>query len=65
MLERQKEQMGFIPNYQESTQSWAELLTDLKLHGLEESHLLEIGDDALCFQSALGKYFPTTHQQRF
>jgi hypothetical protein len=49
MLERQKEQMGFIPNYQESTQSWAELLTDLKLHGLEEPHLLEIGDDALCF----------------
>ncbi len=62
--EGKKELVGFVSGYRESAQSWAELLIDLKARGLADTPLLAIGDDALGFWSALGKVFPTTHQQR-
>ncbi len=62
--EGRKELIGFTSGYRESTQSWSELLVDLKARGLAHPPLLAIGDGALGFWSALGKVFPTTRQQR-
>ena len=62
--EGRKELIGFTSGYRESTQSWSELLIDLKARGLAHPPLLAIGDGALGFWSALGKVFPTTRQQR-
>lgn len=62
--EGKKELLCFSSGYRESTQSWAELLVDLKARGLGHAPLLAIGDGALGFWSALGKVFPTTRQQR-
>lgn len=62
--EGKKELVGFISGYRESTQSWHELLVDLKARGLATPPLLAIGDGALGFWAALGKAFPTTRQQR-
>ena len=62
--EGKKELVGFISGYRESTQSWRELLVDLKARGLAHPPLLAIGDGALGFWSALDKVFPTTRQQR-
>jgi putative transposase len=62
--EGKKELIGFSSGYRESTQSWGELLVDLKARGLTHPPLLAIGDGALGFWSALDKVFPTTRQQR-
>ena len=62
--EGKKELIGFSSGYRESTQSWWELLVDLKARGLAHPPLLAIGDGALGFWSALDKVFPTTRQQR-
>jgi transposase-like protein len=62
--EGKKELIGFTTGYRESTQSWHELLIDLKTKGLKKPPLLAVGDGALGFWSALDKAFPTTAKQR-
>jgi transposase-like protein len=47
----------------ESTQSWREVLLDLKSHGLQAPELA-IGDGALGFWAALEEVFPATRAQR-
>ena len=47
----------------ESTQSWREVLLQLKARGLQ-APVLAIGDGAMGFWSALEEIFPTTQQQR-
>lgn len=48
----------------ESTQSWRELLLDLKSRGLTEAPELGVGDGALGFWAALEEIFPKTRRQR-
>ena len=59
-----KELIGFEDGYRESTQSWRELLLDLKKRGLQTPPKLAIGDGALGFWSALGEVFGSTRHQR-
>ncbi len=48
----------------ESTQSWREVLLDLKARGLEQAPELAVGDGALGFWAALDEVFPSTRHQR-
>lgn len=48
----------------ESTQSWREVLLDLKARGLQEPPEVAVGDGALGFWAALEEVFPQTRQQR-
>ncbi len=48
----------------ESTQSWREVLLDLKKRGLEVPPKLAVGDGALGFWSALSEVYPGSRQQR-
>ena len=62
--EGKKELVGFTNGYRESTQSWRELLFDLKAKGLCVPPKLAVGDGAMGFWGALDQVFPTTRQQR-
>lgn len=62
--EGKKELVGFRDGYRESTQSWVELLLDLKARGLSVPPKLAIGDGAMGFWTALEKVWPTTRHQR-
>ncbi len=62
--EGKKELVGFVDGYRESTQSWRELLLDLKARGLAMAPKLATGDGALGFWKALREVFNTTSQQR-
>lgn len=57
-----KELVAVAPGYRESTESWAELLRDLKGRGLV-APALATGDGALGFWAALRDVFPTTREQ--
>ena len=46
------------------TQSWRELLLDLKRRGMKQEPKLAIGDGALGFWTALREVFATTREQR-
>jgi putative transposase len=59
-----KEVLGLADGYRESTQSWRELLLDLKRRGLTRDPELAIGDGALGFWAALHEVFGTTREQR-
>ena len=59
-----KERLGFQVGVRESTQSWHELLVDLKARGLTTAPELATGDGALGFWKALEKAFPSTRHQR-
>lgn len=59
-----KEVLGLTDGYRESTQSWRELLLDLKRRGLTRAPELAIGDGALGFWAALREVFGTTREQR-
>lgn len=48
----------------ESTQSWREVLLDLRVRGLQGGPLLAVGDGALGFWAALEEVFPGTRHQR-
>ncbi|MHB1391039.1 MAG: IS256 family transposase [Thermoleophilia bacterium] len=48
----------------ESTQSWREVLLDLRSRGLTAPALAAVGDGALGFWSALDEVFPATRHQR-
>ena len=59
-----KEVLGLTDGYLESTQSWRELLIDLKRRGLTRAPELAIGDGALGFWAALREVFGSTREQR-
>ena len=62
--EGKKELIGFQTGMRESTQSWKELLVDLKARGLLIAPEVAVGDGALGFWKALDETFPTTRYQR-
>jgi putative transposase len=59
-----KELIAMTDGYRESTQSWRELLLDVKNRGLSQAPELATGDGALGFWAALREIFPTTKEQR-
>lgn len=58
-----KELVALADGYRESTESWAEVLRDLRRRGLV-APVLAVGDGALGFWAALRDVFPTTCEQR-
>jgi putative transposase len=62
--EGKKELLGFQVGMRESTQSWRELLVDLKARGLALAPELATGDGALGFWKALEEVSPATRHQR-
>src|SRR5437867_421308 len=58
-----KELVAVGDGYRESTESWSELLRDLKRHGMR-APVLAIGDGALGFWGALREVFPESREQR-
>ena len=59
-----KELLAMTDGFRESTQSWRELLLDLKRRGQKQDPKLAIGDGALGFWTALREVFATTREQR-
>jgi putative transposase len=62
--EGKKELVGFQVGVRESTQSWRELLVDLKARGLATPPEIAVGDGALGFWKAIEEVFPVTRHQR-
>jgi len=62
--EGKKELVGLADGLRESTQSWRELLLDLKRRGLSIGPELAVGDGALGFWKALDEVWPKTRTQR-
>ena len=62
--EGRKELVGFQTGVREGTQSWRELLIDIKRRGLEIAPDLAVGDGALGFWKAIEEVFPGTRHQR-
>ena len=62
-LDGRKELVAIQDGYRESTESWAELLRDLKKRGMRAPELA-VGDGALGFWGAIRDVFPTTRHQR-
>ena len=58
-----KELVALADGYRESTDSWADLLRDLKRRGMR-APVLAVGDGALGFWGALREVFPETRGQR-
>ena len=58
-----KELVALEDGYREDTDSWADLLRDLKARGLRGPNLA-VGDGALGFWAALRDVFPATTEQR-
>ena len=58
-----KELVAVSDGYRESTESWSELLRDLKRRGMR-APVLAIGDGALGFWGALREVFPASREQR-
>jgi putative transposase len=58
-----KELVAITDGYRESTESWADLLRDLKRRGMR-APVLAVGDGALGFWGALREVFPQTKAQR-
>jgi putative transposase len=62
-LDGSKELVAVRDGYRESTESWAELLRDLRQRGLKPP-AIAVGDGALGFWAALRDVFPETREQR-
>ncbi len=62
-LDGEKELVALGDGYRESTESWAELLRELKKRGMR-APVLAVGDGALGFWSAARDVFPETRHQR-
>jgi len=62
--EGRKELLGFQVGTRESTQSWRELLVDLKARGLAVAPEIAVGDGALGFWKAVDEVWPGTRHQR-
>lgn len=60
----QKELIAMTDGHRESSQSWSELLLDVKRRGLAVAPKLAIGDGALGFWKAVAEVFPATKEQR-
>ena len=58
-----KEFVAITDGYQESTESWADLLRDCKRRGMT-APVLAVGDGALGFWHAVREVFPSTKEQR-
>ena len=59
-----KDILGLVDGYRESSQSWRGLLLDLKRRGLGKAPDLAVGDGALGFWNALREVFGETREQR-
>lgn len=59
-----KELLAMTDGFRESTESWREVLLDLKRRGLKQDPKLAVGDGALGFWTALREVFATTREQR-
>jgi putative transposase len=59
----EKELLAMESGYRESTESWAEVLRNLRDRG-RAPPLLAVGDGALGLWAALSQVFPTTEHQR-
>jgi len=59
-----KELVAVWDGIRESTESWREVLRDLKARGLRESPKLAVGDGALGFWTALEEELPGAREQR-
>ena len=59
-----KDVLGLIDGFRESTQSWREMLLDLKRRGLEVAPKLAVGDGAMGFWAALHEVYGKTRVQR-
>jgi transposase-like protein len=62
--EGKKELIGFTDGLRESSQSWRDLLLNLKRRGLKTPPQIAVADGALGFWKALGEVWPTTREQR-
>jgi putative transposase len=62
-LDGTKELVAISDGYRESTQSWSELLRDVRRRGMEAPSLVT-GDGALGFWTAVADVFPETRHQR-
>ena len=62
--EGKKELVGFQVGVRESTQSWSELLVDVRARGLAIAPEIAVGDGAMGFWKALEETFPGTRHQR-
>jgi len=60
-----KDVLGLIGGFRESTQSWRELLLGLKHRGLEMAPKLAVGDGAMGFWAALHEVYGKTPVQLF
>jgi putative transposase len=58
-----KELVAIADGYRESTESWADVMRDLKRRGMR-APMLAVGDGALGFWGALRDVFPETRAQR-
>jgi transposase-like protein len=59
-----KEWVAIEDGLRESTESWLDVLRDLKARGLKQGPHLAVGDGALGFWSALEQVYPDTVHQR-
>lgn len=59
-----KQVLALSDGYRESTQSWREVLLDLKSRGLTVMPKVAVGDGALGFWKALSEVYPNTKHQR-
>jgi putative transposase len=62
-LDGTKELVAIADGYRESTDSWADLLRDLKRRGMQ-APVVAVGDGALGFWAALRDVWPDTREQR-
>lgn len=62
--EGKKELVAIDDGLRESTESWLEVLRDLKARALDVGPLLAVGDGALGFWAALEQIYPETGHQR-
>lgn len=58
-----KELVAITDGQRESTESWADLLRDLKRRGMR-APMVAVGDGALGFWAGLRKVWPDTTEQR-
>jgi len=62
--EGKKELVAMSDGFRESTQSWLDVLRELKERGLRSGPRLAVGDGALGFWAALNQVYPETVPQR-